>query len=201
MMTVTTCQPQGKGKVKLGFDNGTVLTAYYSEIRPFYLKEEAAVTKEDYSRLIGVITKRTKKRALHLLGQMDYTEAKLREKLKQGGYPPECIDAAVSYVKEFHYLDDSRYAAAFVRYRQDKMSRRQLFMKLLARGIPGELAKQTLEAEYRSDERIQIARLLEKRHFVKENADEKEFRRTYQYLARRGFNSSEILSEMTSGGI
>ena len=40
---------------------------------------------------------------------MDRSERKLREKLTQGGYPDCCVDAAIDYVKSFHYLDDYRF--------------------------------------------------------------------------------------------
>lgn len=198
MISVTTYQPLEKGKIKLGFDNGMEVTVYGSEIRSLRLKEEAIVTEEDYHRLIyEVIAKRAKKRAMHLLEQMDRTEAGLRAKLKQGGYPDVCIDAAIAYVRSYHYLDDSRYAAAFVRYRKERMSRRQLFTKLLSKGISRELARQALEAEYDADESAQIEGLLKKRQFVKEKADSKECRRMYQYLARRGFQSSDILKVLS----
>ena len=56
--------------------------------------------------------------------------------------------------------------------------------------------EQALEEEYEAQELEQIYRLLEKRGYVAENADEREFRRTYQFLMRRGFKSNEILTAM-----
>ncbi len=187
MIYVTAYKPEAKGKVKIQLDNGDSLTAYRSELRQFHIKEGAGMTEED-----------AKKRAMHLLEQMDRTEYQLRTKLKSGGYPEVCIDAAVEYVASFHYLDDCRYAASYVRYRKERMSRRQLLQKLAAKGIAKEVAAQAIEAEYDANERQQIAKLLEKRQFAGDQADEKEFRRTYQYLLRRGFLSSEILSVMKS---
>ena len=197
MIYVTKYQPKEKGKIRLCFDNGTELTVYYSEIHQFHLKEEAGITEEDYHKLVHeIIAKRAKKRAMHLLEQMDRTEAGVRDKLKQGGYPDVCIDAAIEYVKSYHYLDDCRYAEGFVRCQQERMSRKQIMTNLLGKGISKDLARQALEAEYTADERAQIDKLLKKRQFISRNADDKEFRRMYQYLARRGFKSSEILSAM-----
>lgn len=199
MIYVTAYKPEAKGKVKIQLDNGMSLTAYRSELRQFHMEEGAGITEEDYHKLVyEVIAKRAKKRAMHLLEQMDRTEYQLRTKLKSGGYPEICIDAAIEYVTSFHYLDDCRYAASYVRYRQERMSRRQLLQKLAAKGITKEVAEQALEAEYDASERQQIAKLLQKRQFVRDKADETEFRRTYQYLLRRGFLSSEILSVMKS---
>lgn len=47
---------------------------------------------------------------MHLLEDMDRSEAGLREKLKAGLYPEDLIEAAVTYVKSFGYLNDVRYA-------------------------------------------------------------------------------------------
>lgn len=69
-------------------------------------------------------------------------------------------------------------------------------MKLSQKGISKELIEQALKEEYEAQELEQIYRLLEKRGYVAENADEGEFRRTYQFLMRRGFKSNEILTAM-----
>lgn len=197
MITVEMCHPQEKGKVLFHFDNGTQVALYRSEARQFKLKEDASITEEEFCRLIGeVVGKRARKRAMHLLERMDRTEHQLRQKLSEGGYPQECVDAAIDYVKSCHYLDDCRYACTFVRFSQEKMSRRQIQIKLLQKGISGDLIEQALDEEYEADECGQILRLLEKRHFVYGETDGKEFQRTYQYLVRRGFRSSDILRVM-----
>ena len=73
-----------------------------------------------------VVFKRAKLRAMHLLEDMDRTEAGLREKLRQGLYPEDAAEEAVRYVKSFGYLDDTRYAENFVRSRKGSKSRREI---------------------------------------------------------------------------
>ncbi len=197
MPAVRTCEPSEHGKKRVRLDNGTELLLYSSEARQFHLTEGAEITEADYEKLLHeVVGKRARKRALHLLERMDRTEKQLRDKLKAGEYPAVCIDEAVDYVKRYHYLDDFRYACNFVRYSQEKMSRRQILMKLGQKGVSKENAEEALLEEYESDESGQIKALLRKRHYVPDETDPKEFRRTYQYLLRRGFQSSDILREM-----
>lgn len=81
------------------------------------------------------------------------TEQQLREKLKQGGYPQACIDLALEYVKSFHYVDDYRYACTYINYRQDRMSRYQLKVKLYGKGVPGEVIDRALEECYEGTNR------------------------------------------------
>lgn len=198
---VTRIENLGKGRRRIHFENNTKCVAYYSEIRGLTLEEGAYISYEQYHKLFNeMIGKRAKKRALHLLEQMDRTEHQLREKLMLSEYPMECIEDAIAYVKSFHYLDDQRYAESFTRYRKDKMSRQQIKQKLLQKGISKDVVTDVIEEEYDADETIHIRNLLEKKHFSVEKADEKEFRRVYNYLLRRGFCSSDILKEMKCVG-
>ena len=197
MICVRECQPVEHGRIRFHFDNGDTILLYRTEARRFRLGENAEISEEDYHKLLEeVVGKRAKKRLLHLLERMDRTEKQLRDKLMQGEYPEACIDAAIDYVKQYHYLDDFRYACTYVRYHQEKMSRRQILMKLGQKGISREDAEAALLEEYSGDEEAQIALLLEKKHFEADKADPKEFRRTYQFLLRRGFQSSDILRVM-----
>jgi regulatory protein len=186
-----------KGKYKVCLDSGECYTLYRSEIKSLGLREGDILTEENHEKLLyDMIGKRAKKRALHLLEQMDRTESQLREKLLAAGYPKECIEEAILYLYQYHYLDDLRYARNFIRYRQDKLSRLQLKQKLMAKGISKEHIEIALEEEFSADETSQIATLLEKKHYQGEGKDTAQFRKTYQYLLRRGFLSGDILKEM-----
>lgn len=194
---VTQVDKLGNGKRKIHFENVDSLILYYSETRGCELQEGTVVSKETYEHLVKeVVGKRAKKRALHLLEQMDRTEQQLREKLMISEYPTECIEDAIEYVKAFHYLDDERYAETFTRYKKEKMSRQQIKQKLMMKGISRDTISNVIEEEYDVDEAIHIRNLLNKKHFSSTNANEGEFRRVYNYLLRRGFRSSDILKEM-----
>jgi regulatory protein len=193
-VVVVSIEPVGKGKVRVTFDNGTSCLLYRGEMRAFAIHESAELSETQYESFFrDVIGKRAKKRAMHLLEQMDRTEEQLRRKLLLNEYPPSCVDDAIDYVKAYHYLDDYRYACNFIRYSQERHSRQQLKLKLLQKGVARELIDRAMEEEYESDESEQIRALLKKRRYDPEHADENERRRTYQFLLRRGFASSDIL--------
>ena len=92
-----------KGRVFFRFDNGTEFTLYRSEIRGLPQAESTLLMTEDvylpvslYEKILTeIVGKRAKKRALFLLERMDRTESQLCEKLRQNGYPEECVAAAV----------------------------------------------------------------------------------------------------------
>ena len=190
-----------KGKRRIRFENGVSCIVYFSEIRGLHIEEDIYVSYEVYEKILKeIVGKRAKKRALHLLEQMDRTEQQLREKLMRSEYPDRCIDDAIAYVKKFHYLDDERYAETFTRYKKEKMSRQQIKQKLMTKGVSRDIIDHVVEAEYDVDESTHIRGLLEKKHFSYEDADEGEFRRVYSYLLRRGFRSNDILKEMKCVG-
>jgi regulatory protein len=196
-ISVTSVEPVGKGKARVSFDNGTSCLLYRGEMRSFAIHESAVLTESQYEALFrDVVGKRAKKRAMHLLEQMDRTEEQLRSKLLRSEYPQKCVEEAIDYVKAYHYLDDYRYACNFIRCYQEKHSRRQLQMKLQQKGVARNLIERALEETYESDESAQILALLEKRHYDPERADDGERRRMYQYLLRRGFSSSDVLKKL-----
>ena len=67
--------------------------------------------------------------------------------------------------------------------------------ELAARGISRELAQECLD-ETELDERAQIERLLKKRGYDRDQADQKEQQKTMAFLSRRGFSYEAILDIM-----
>lgn len=194
---ITEYKKENKGKIFLCLNEEIKLWLYAGEGKTLCLEEGMELSEEQYRHILhGVIGKRVTRRAVHLLEKQDRTEYQLREKLLQNGYPKEAIEDALSYAKEHHYLDDERYARAFIRIHQEKRSRLRLRNDLLRRGISRDLIELCMEEEFFCDEKEQIRSLLEKKHFSADTADQKELGKMYQFLLRRGFCSSDISAVM-----
>ena len=171
-MQIEQIVPLDKKRSRVCLDNGMVFALYKGEIRALALQEgqevSAALYQEIYS---GILLKRAKRRMLYLLGQMDRTEAQIRQKLQQGGYPEGIIEEAIAYAMDAHYLDDARYARNYVRSQQEKKSREQMRMSLYRKGIRRELAEQALESEYiLEDEQELILKWVQKKNYPGETA-------------------------------
>ena len=139
------------------------------------------------------LLKRAKLRALHLLEVKDRTEAQLRQKLKEDGYPDEVTDAALQYVKGFGYVDDNRYAENFIQSRRNSKSRREIQAALYQKGLDREIVQRTLEICYDgNDETATIRRILEKKRYHQEDATDRDRKRMYAYLSRKGFRYEDI---------
>lgn len=196
-IVIETIDSVGKGKIRVTFDTGLSCLLYRGEARGLNLSEGGVISQSDYDYMLKeVIGKRAKRRAMHLLEQMDRTEKQLRDKLLGNEYPESCIDMAIEYVKSYHYIDDERYACNYVRFAQEKKSRQRIKQDLMRKGISRDLIEFALEEEFESDEIAQIQELLVKKHFQYEEAEQKEFQKIYNFLLRRGFHSSDILNTM-----
>lgn len=143
-----------------------------------------------------------RRKAMSLLEHMDRTEKGLSDKLRQAGFSAEAIEDAAAYVKSFGYLNDARYARNYISYRIHTKSRQKLFEELMRKGIDRETFRLAWEeaAELEDpDEYAVLRNTVEKKYSFGAALDEKELRRLYGYLARRGFSFesiSHVLEEM-----
>ena len=95
-------------------------------------------------------------RALYILEHTDKSEADLRRKLKETGYPDDIIERAIDYVRGYHYIDDARFALNYVRIHAAAISRRELSNKLLQKGI----SREDIDAAFSAyeEEQAELAR-------------------------------------------
>lgn len=190
-------KPKTKGKYEVSLEGGEPLILYGKELNHYNVKEGQILPEQVYEQIISeVLSKRATKRAMHLMEKMDRTEHDLRDKLRKNGYPTCCIDAAVAYLESYHYLDDRRYAENYIRYRQEKESKRIMKQKLMQKGVDSRLIDECLEECCESDELELVLYWLRKRKYDPKTADLKEKQRTYAFLMRKGFSSSLVATAM-----
>ncbi len=185
-----------KKRSKVFIDGEFAFVMYKGEFREYGIKLEAEISEETYESIVTVLLpKRATKRAMNLLQKRDYTEAKLREKLSEGLYPSDAIDAAIDYVKSYHYLDDERYARDYITYHMPTKSKNRIVQDLTNKGIKKDLLIPILEEIYEEEdddpESSQIEALLQKKHYSKE-LDYKEQQKIIAFLLRRGFSLDKV---------
>ena len=137
-MIVTAVEPynKGKGRVAISLNDGFAFVLYKGELSQYGLDVGSKVDEALYERILKeTLFPRARKRGMNLLKTMDRTEADVRRKLSEGGYPPEAVDDAIAYLASYHYIDDSRYASEYIRCKVSSMSRRQIASKLSEKGI------------------------------------------------------------------
>lgn len=201
-MIILTVTPdkKAKGKIKICLDNGADFVLYRKEANRFQLEEGKELTEETYQKILEEIwIPRAKKRAMHLLEQMDRTEYQLRSKLKENGYPEEAVEEALVYVKSFHYVDDERYARNFVRIYGTQRSKMRLKQDLTKKGIDREVIAVAIEEELERSEAELIQGYLKKKNYDPNNADRKTTEKMYRFLAQKGFQTGDIIKALHEG--
>lgn len=120
--------------------------------------------------------------ALRILGYRFNSEAELRRKLQAKRFDAATIAATIERLRDEKWLDDVRYAAAYVRMRVQKgIGRLRIRRELAARGV--------------DDDAIERA--------VRENAgdDDERLRSAYEKLARRlGGDRDKIAARLQRQG-
>ena len=202
-MTVTQIvpYPKGKGRVSVYLNDKFAFVLYKGELSQYDLEVGKCVDDELYGRIMNeTVYLRAKKRGMNLLKSMDRTEADVRRKLSEGGYPADAIDVAIEYLKSYHYIDDSRYASEYIRFKSSSMSRKQIIAKLTEKGVSQSVVSEAF-CKYEEEngdsgdnnERELIRKLIIKRFPTGvSNIDYNSRQRLFAYLYGKGFSVSMI---------
>lgn len=197
-MMVTRLEQVNKRKCRVYLNDEPAFLLFYHEIEEYHIQEgqelSNALCQELADQILG---KRAKVRCMDLLQISDKTEQELVRKLHQEEYPETVIREALDYVKSYHYVDDFRYARNYIDSRKDGKSRQQISYELLGKGIRSELIGQAWEEAEPVDPVVLILRWAKKRHYDPQCNDERERRKFYQFLLRKGFLFSDIKKALT----
>ena len=169
-MTVTDIVALDNKRSKIFIDGEFAFILYRGEIRSYNLHAGEEISSPVFNEITGnVIPKRAKLRAMNLLQKRDYTERKLRDKLKEGMYTDDVIDETIEYLKSYKYIDDERYAGDYIRYQMNLRSRNRIRQDLMQKGIASEIIDRLISEAYLEEnsdpELILFQNLLRKKHY------------------------------------
>ena len=139
---------------------------------------------------------RAKKRALWYLDRSFRTEKELYDKLINAGFSKKASAKVIARFKELCLIDDGLYAKRYAEQCIDKnISKREIYAKLLKKGIKKELINEVLE-QTECDEACQIKSLIDKKYYryLTDKNDRKSVDKVYAALARKGFSFGAIKS-------
>lgn len=203
-MIVTDLIDISKKQCKVMIDDEFAFVLYKGELHLYGISVGKEMTDACYHKIVDeVLCRRCKLRAMNLLKERNYSEKRLHEKLMNGNYPPECVDAAMEYVKSFGYVDDTRYAQDFLFYHGKKLNRQQIILKLRQRGVPDDIIRDAYQSFCESGEKTPdeelIHRQLKKKHFPGlESCTPDEKNRFLRSLIQKGFSMDAVLCAMQS---
>ena len=132
--------------------------------------------------------------ALRILNYRFNSEAELRRKLARKEFDAAEIDAAIARLRDEKWLDDGRFAAAFVRERQRRrLGRFRIRRELVAAGVEDDVAadalRQNFDAEGERAAALETARRRAARLDLASPADRNKLA---AYLLKQGYDAALI---------
>jgi len=127
--------------------------------------------------------------AFGYLGRRERTVLEMRRYLEGKRVEPSAIDEALAHLQHEGYLNDARFAQQFADEKRtlEEWGADRIERRLLALGVPAELARDAVEARGRGGE-LDAAVALLCRRFPSLGADPRERRRAYGVLVRKGYD-------------
>ena len=141
---------------------------------------------------------------LRILNYRFNSEAELRAKLDRKEFPHDAIDAAIERLRREKWLDDGRFAAAFVRTRLRKgIGRLRIKRELQAAGVDSATIAHALDIPDHDDRAAAIASARKRLAVLRRRDDDDAIRqKLVAYLFRQGYDSSlaiDIVREAMNG--
>ncbi len=196
-MIITRLEGLEGSKVRVYIDDEFAFLLTEKELERYRLKEGVVLSSAEYERILEeTIYHKVLDKALYILKFADRSETELRKKLIQSEFPAALIDRVISYVKEYGYLNDKRFAAAFIRGRMNKKSKLMIKNELLQKGISGDILEEAFYEIY-TEEEADVELTAIKKAIAKKTADPEaltyeEKQKLIASLYRKGFDLGKI---------
>ncbi|MGB4659514.1 MAG: RecX family transcriptional regulator [Mobilitalea sp.] len=148
-MIITRFEELDKSKVRIYIDEEYAFLLYRKDIKRFKLEEGEPISQERYDEIMeDTIFRRAKQKAIAILVFMDRSEHELRKKLTETGYPSTIVERTITYVYEYGYINDERYAAAYIRTKMNTKSKMVIKNELSHKGISNDIIENAFYTEY-----------------------------------------------------
>ena len=194
-MIVKAVVPVDKRKCKVFLEGDFAFVLYKSEAARLHIEEGNDLPAKTYEMIEEeILLKRARDRALYLLQSQGRTQAEMIKKLKDDGYSQSVTERVLSFLQEYHFIDDNAYTENYIHVNKGRKSKRQITYELQQKGVDRDQIRQMLE-ENPVDEEETVRALLKKKTGGRIPEDKKEIQKLAAFLGRKGF-SFEVISRV-----
>lgn len=191
-MIVKAVVPVDKRKCKVFLEGDFAFVLYKSEAARFHIEEGNDLPAKTYEMIEEeILLKRARDRALYLLQSQGRTQAEMIKKLKDDGYSQSVTERVLSFLQEYHFIDDNAYTENYIHVNKGRKSKRQITYELQQKGVDRDQIRQMLE-ENPVDEEETVRALLKKKTGGRIPEDKKEIQKLAAFLGRKGFSFEVI---------
>ncbi len=177
-------------KYSVFIDGDFAFSLAMSDILFFKLDIGNSVSDKTYNYINNeVVLIKAKNRAASFLGSSKKTEKAVYDKLEECGYSEDICAKVIEELKKYGYIDDMDYAESYIsdRLKLNPRGRYALKMELRQKGVKDSIIERALD-NAQIDESIYIKQLIIKKRYDIHDMDEKEKKKLFDFLLRRGFS-------------
>lgn len=127
---------------------------------------------------------------VNYMGSRLRTEKQLFDYLQSKGYAKVTCDYCMEKLKEYNFINDNHYVAAYVETNKKKKGKKLLQMELKQKGIADELLNLSFD-EYEND--LETIKALAYKYLKTKELSKQNFEKAYRHLMSKGFESGEVL--------
>ncbi|WP_461205524.1 recombination regulator RecX [Clostridium sp. DL1XJH146] len=131
-----------------------------------------------------------KESALNTISRTYKTEKEMKDKLKMKGYDESSIDRVMSFLKEYTFIDDNKYAEMYIKDNCAKSGRNKIKYNLSRKGIKEDLIQEKLSLIDEEGEFNSVMELAKKKYNILKKSQDDKYKingKLVQFLLRRGF--------------
>ena len=186
IITAITQQKNNKDRYSVFIDDNFAFGLIMQDIVYFKLKQGEEIS-QIYIQAQDI--------ALHYIAYKMRTEQEVRKKLFEKEYTEYIIERVIHFLIEYHYIDDMKYCKSYIKQRLQYNPKGVyiLKMELKQRGIKQSIIDKAIENSD-IDELNDAIKLLQKKCLYLDDIDEKNKKRLFAFLQRRGY-SYDIIKE------
>ncbi|MBE6008492.1 MAG: regulatory protein RecX [Lachnospiraceae bacterium] len=177
-------------KYSVFIDGDFAFSLAMGDIMFFKLEQGNDVSEKTYEYIKNeVMLIKAKNRAAAFLGASKKTEKAVYDKLSESGYPEDICEKVIEELKSYGYINDLDYALSYIEDRL-KVNPRGVYglkMELRQKGVKDSVIEKAIDMT-EIDESIYIKQLMIKKRYDLQDMDEKEKKKLYDFLLRRGFS-------------
>jgi len=196
IITAITQQKNNKDRYSVFIDDNFAFGLIMQDIVYFKLKQGEEISQEKYDFIQNeLIYIQAQDIALHYIAYKMRTEQEVRKKLFEKEYTEYIIERVIHFLIEYHYIDDMKYCKSYIKQRLQCNPKGVyvLKMELKQRGIKQSIIDKAIENSD-VDELNDAIKLLQKKCLYLDDIDEKNKKRLFAFLQRRGY-SYDIIKE------
>lgn len=177
-------------KYSVFIDGDFAFSLSMSDILFFKLDIGNEISEKTYTYINNeVVLIKAKNRAVSFLGASKKTEKAVYDKLKECGYAEEISMQVIDDLKKYGYINDLDYARSYIedRLRLNPKGKYVLKMELKQKGVQDKTIDRAID-EAEIDECYYIKQLILKKRIDVYDMDDKENKKLYDFLMRRGYS-------------